>query len=135
MLDTGPLFSLYDSSDIRAHEVRSSLRTCEERKFPLYVTHIVAAESHSLVLQRLGHGAALALLNTIYAGGINIAHLVGEDIQKALSIIDRYKDQDISFADATTMAVMSRLGIRHVLSYDHHFLVLNFIIAPPLRIV
>ncbi|MFA0758219.1 MAG: hypothetical protein NOOUEUKL_000877 [Candidatus Fervidibacter sp.] len=43
------------------------------------------------------------------------------DLDKALSILERYADKDFSLTDAISFAVMGWLGISVALSLDRHF--------------
>ena len=45
-----------------------------------------------------------------------------EDRGVALEILQKYKDQKISYEDAITVALTFRLGIKKVFSFDPHFL-------------
>lgn len=50
-----------------------------------------------------------------------------EDEQRAKEIIFTYIDKSFSYSDATTFAVMERLGINEVLAFDQHFPQYGFI--------
>ena len=44
--------------------------------------------------------------------------------------LDKFDDQDFSFTDAVSFAVMSDRGIREALAIDHHFTVAGFTVVP-----
>ncbi len=44
-----------------------------------------------------------------------------DDFERAWEIVQDYGDQPLSFTDATTVALMERLRIDHVLSFDDDF--------------
>lgn len=46
--------------------------------------------------------------------------------QKAVDLLRRYSDQDFSFADAVSFAVMRERGIGEAFAFDHHFEVAGF---------
>ena len=53
--------------------------------------------------------------------------MVGEaDLASAWSIGQDFPDQDFSFADRTSFAVMVRLGLTRAASFDDHFAVFRF---------
>ena len=126
MLDSGPLISLYDRTDPRRSRVVTELEAMHHRKYPVCTTLLTIAETHRRILYDVDHSRALTFLNDIYDGSVNILTLQTQDEADAKDIIARYADQRISCTDAITMAVMKRIGIQKVLSYDHHFWVLNF---------
>ena len=130
MLDTGPLVSLYDSKDKRGSIIDGILKAIQKNNYPIYVSIVTIAETHKRILYDVGYVRASEFLTTITSGEVNIIEIYEADINDAASIIKRYNDQDIPFADAITMAIMKRVGIRKVLSYDRHFWLLNFKMLP-----
>ena len=130
MLDTGPLISLYDPRDSRGEQVSTTLQQVQKLKYPVCVTLLTIAEAHRGILYNVGYEHALEFLKAICDGSVHIVPIEEKDINNAINIIGRYSDQDISYTDAVSMSVMKRMGIYKVLSYDHHFWVLNFYIPP-----
>ena len=43
------------------------------------------------------------------------------DQQSAISLLRDHRDKSFSLCDASTFVVMRRLGLRRVLTFDHHF--------------
>ena len=82
------------------------------------LTNFIVAECHALLLARLG--AALArnwLTNNVWP----VQRVSVDDEAQAVSIISRYSDKTFSYADATSFAVMERLGMRKAFAFDPHF--------------
>lgn len=48
------------------------------------------------------------------------------DLETAWQIGLAYADQDFSMVDCTSFAVMRRLGIECVASFDHHFAIFRY---------
>ena len=48
------------------------------------------------------------------------------DLDAAWAIGQDYLDQDFSIVDRTSFAVMERLGITRVASFDHHFAIYRY---------
>ncbi len=130
MLDTGPLISLYTPNDPQKNEIQELLQQIESQSYPVCITHLTIAETHRRILYDNHQVVAIIFLRNIYDRTINIFELQHPDIHDAIGIIARYSDQQISYTDAINMAVMKRVGIRKVLTYDHHFQILNFSIMP-----
>jgi predicted nucleic acid-binding protein len=49
------------------------------------------------------------------------------DERRAREIIAQYDDKDFTLTDATSFAVMERLGITYAFTFDHHFTQYGFI--------
>jgi predicted nucleic acid-binding protein len=126
MIDTGPLIAMYDPSDKRGEDVQSILHLMYQRNIPLYITQLTIAETHRRILYDLGYKLAYKFVDSVTDGTVNILVASSEDITKAIEIITRYTDQTITLTDAVSMALMLRLGIKDVLSFDWHFSLLNF---------
>lgn len=126
MLDSGPLITLYDPDDDRAKSVKTILRKAQADKYPAFITPLTIAETHGRILYDHGYARALKFLHKVTDGSIHVVDLQGQDFMKAIEIIARFPDQEISFCDSVTMAVMGRVGIRKVLTYDRHFGILNY---------
>ena len=48
-------------------------------------------------------------------------HVSAAVFADAVTVFERYDDQDLSFTDATTVALVERHGIDQVLSFDDDF--------------
>jgi predicted nucleic acid-binding protein len=80
----------------------------------------------------LGPVAAARFLEEIYDGSIPIVRTVDADEVEARRLIRMYPD--LTLTDASSMAVMARLGIAVCFSFDRHFLQAGFIRIPPFHI-
>ena len=49
------------------------------------------------------------------------ARVTEDDESRATAIIARHVDKRYSFTDATSFAVMERLGLKNVFAFDPHF--------------
>ena len=126
MLDSGPLISLYSPRDTRRQTIAEELKRLQMLKYPVCTTYLTVAETHRRLLFDVGHLDAVRFLKNVHDGSVNILEVTAADVCEAIGIIERYSDQLITCCDAVSMALMKRFGIRKVLSYDHHFWILNF---------
>ena len=49
---------------------------------------------------------------------------------EAERILSKYSDQDFSYADAVSFALMKRLKIKNAFSFDKHFVIAGFVNLP-----
>lgn len=75
------------------------------------------AECHALLLARLGAPLARKwLIGNLWP----VQRVTIDDEAVAMSIISTHTDKTFSYADATSFAVMERLGIRKAFAFDPH---------------
>lgn len=80
--------------------------------------HFIVAESHALLLSRLGPRITRDwLLKQIWP----IEPITPVDERKAREIILRYEDKTFSYTDATSFALMERLSLPEAFAFDAHF--------------
>jgi predicted nucleic acid-binding protein len=104
--------------------------------WPFCISEHIIAETHNRIRKDISPDRALEFLETTHSdidsGLINLFVPETGDRDSAIRIISKYSDQSLSYADALTMAIMKRIGIRKVLTFDWHFTLLGFLPVPPL---
>jgi predicted nucleic acid-binding protein len=119
LADTGPLYALADSSDqhhTRAHEELNRLQDVGQI---VAVTFLTLAETHTLVMRRLGGVFAHRWLEELLDGALPI-NPEPNDFIVAYQLVRRFPDQSITVFDAVTAIVGKRLTME-VWAYDWHF--------------
>ncbi|MHB9112159.1 MAG: type II toxin-antitoxin system VapC family toxin [Thermoleophilia bacterium] len=108
----------------RHHESASDFyRDKAFRRFNgLVTTNLVIAETHAYLLKSSGRGPALKFLALVNSGArIKVIHSKPELEEEALRILFKYQDQELSFCDAVSFAVMKDQGIKDAFALDTHF--------------
>jgi len=117
--DSSAVLALLDADDSNhAGALVTAGRIASDRR-PSLVTNYVVAETHALLLAKLGRAAARKWL---FEGMLPMEHATPRDEERARGILAQYADKDWSLCDALSFAVMEARGIRAAFSYDHHFL-------------
>jgi uncharacterized protein len=120
--DTSGLYTLIDEQDQhypRAQEIFNALMQVRSQ---MVLTNFVRAETHALILNRLGHHLADRFLEQLrQSPATTLIRITEQDEERALVLIARYRDKDFSITDATSFVVMERLGITHAVSFDSDF--------------
>ncbi len=122
LVDTSAWYAIGNRSD-RHHEPASRFYAERLKSDEFITTDAILAETWALVNARVGRPAAMTFWERLRKARIEVVPLWPEDLDRAWHIIQDWPDQAFSLVDATTFAVIERLGLTHVLAFDGHFLV------------
>jgi uncharacterized protein len=120
-IDTSAFFALTAPRDDDHHTALVIQQRLITERWRLYTTNLVLAETHALLLTRLGRTIALRTLQRIDHSTTTIIRISVADETRAREIIIQYDDKDFSFTDAASFAVMERLRIPHAFTFDRNF--------------
>jgi predicted nucleic acid-binding protein len=121
LIDTSAFFALTASRDDDHRTALAIQQRLITERWRLYTTNLVLAETHALLLTRLGRTIALRTLQRIDHSTTTIVRISGADETRAREIIIQYDDKDFSLTDATSFAVMERLRIPYAFTFDRNF--------------
>ena len=121
-VDSSVWYAGVDSSDIDNARVKAILGSGEV----LITTDHVLVETWLLLRNRIHVNAAERFWEGL-RNGVAVIEPVGlADLETAWQIGVSFPDQDFSFVDRTSFAVMRRLGIERAASFDSHFAVFRY---------
>ncbi|HET9016730.1 MAG TPA: PIN domain-containing protein [Thermomicrobiaceae bacterium] len=121
-VDTSAYFAAVNTRDADHADVSALLRALVAERLRLITTNFVLAEVHALLLNRVSRAVALSALRAIEASDLTtIVRVAQRDEQRARTILAQYDDKDFSLTDATSFAVMERLGIARAFTLDRNF--------------
>jgi len=130
-VDTGAWFALADRSDRHHKEAVDIYPQLLKDSHHLTTTNLVVAETYVLIRRVMGHQPAIAFLQSISASPRVVKIYSDSTLEEAAeSILSQYKDQNFSYADAVSFAVMKDYGIKEAFTFDEHFLTAGFIVVP-----
>ncbi len=121
-VDTSAFYAITDTGDqahARAVELLSAGRD-------LLTTDHVIVETWSLISVRGGHAIAERFWAAVRGGLATIETVLPGDLDVAWRIGEVFADQDFSIVDRTSFAVMERLGVSSVVSFDDHFAIYRY---------
>ncbi len=121
-VDTSAFYAATDAGD-QANARAIELLALEEE---FVTTDHVLAESWSLISVRGSHAAAERFWASIRSSPIEVEPVLPGDLDTAWRIGEVFADQDFSIVDRTSFAVMERLGISSVISFDDHFAIYRY---------
>ena len=118
LVDTSAFFALVDRSDHWHSTAKAELDKLRRARSEPLLTNFIVAECHALLLARLGSQLAR---NWLTNNAWSVQRITAEDEANAISIVLQYTDKTFSYTDATSFALMQRLGIRKAFAFDPHF--------------
>lgn len=121
-VDTSVWFAAANISDAHNAQAKQLLAETPTR---LTSDHVVV-ETWLLLLRRIHLKAAERFWAGIRRGAAEIVTVMPVDLDVAWGITQAFSDQEFSFVDRTSFAVMERLGLSRVASFDDDFAVYRF---------
>jgi predicted nucleic acid-binding protein len=122
LLDTSAYYALTDRGERTHQTARAIQQRLIRERWRLFSTNFILAETHALILNRLGYQRALRVLLEIDRSTTTVVRVSAADERKARDLIARYDDKAFSLTDATSFVVMERLGIDHAFTFDRNFM-------------
>jgi predicted nucleic acid-binding protein len=93
-VDTSTYFALTDRRDDNHTAAELTARRFTQDGADLYTTNFVVAETHALILNRIGRDVAAQVLERLYASETRILRATESDERRAREIIIRQRDKD-----------------------------------------
>lgn len=129
LADTSALVALVSEKDASHGAAQRTFQLLLGEGAALYTTNLVVAETYTLVLRKLGSGVARDWLTQL---NLPVIRVTFEDEQRAVEIIttptapSSNQFHAYSYFDATSFAVMERLGSQDAFAFDRHFRLAGF---------
>lgn len=108
---------------INDDECHASARAfVQANKEAFFTTDFVVTELLNLLVVRGYADRAREVARTFFSGQTTGLEWVSrDDIERALNILEQYKDKQWSFTDCVSFAVIERLAVKRTFSFDDHF--------------
>ena len=121
-VDTSAWYAAADRND--RHNGRAKRLLALDQ--PLATSDHVLVETWRLIHHFVSETAAETFWGGLRMGVASIEQTTDADLASAWSIGERFPDQDFSLVDRTSFALMERLGITRVISFDSDFAVYRY---------
>ena len=98
---------------------------------PLITTNLIVSESYTLIHRAGGHRRAIDFIEALHE--TDRVHVVYSDVgleRLAFQILVQYADQDFSYVDAVSFAIMRQNSITNAFAFDRHFVIAGFMTLP-----
>ncbi len=120
-VDTRAHYALADTSDPDHNSAVRYLQSVVHQPYALVASNFILSETYTLLRYRLGWGEAQRYVTELRNGSTQIIRITDRDEERAWNILKQYEDQDFSYVDATSFALMERLDITIFFAFDSHF--------------
>jgi len=121
------VFDRRDQNHKRASEFFAALKGKPVR---LITSDYIFDESVTLLRARAGHSSAVAFGEAILKGSVVMEEMDEATRTKAWGLFVKYKDQDFSFTDCTSFALMRNLKLQNAFTFDRHFRTMGLVCHP-----
>ena len=121
-VDSSTFYAAADRTDRSNTRAKALVATDEI----LVTTDHVVVETWLLLHRRIGRHGAEAFWAGLTSGGTRIEAVGPADLEVAWSIGELFPDKDFSIVDRTSFAVMQRLGVHRVATFDDDFAIYRF---------
>ena len=127
-VDTSAWYALVDKKD---PDHPAAVFFFRNNKISLLTTNFIFDETVTLLRRRLGWIVAVDFGRRLKDSGFTTLMAVRrEDEEKAWELFIKYKDQEFSYTDCTSFAVMGAFRIKAAFSFDSHFKTMNYQVFP-----
>ncbi|MCP4493836.1 MAG: PIN domain-containing protein [Gammaproteobacteria bacterium] len=113
LIDTGPLVALFNPRDHDHKACRAILETISE---PMLTTEAVLTEVMHLLIP--GSRGIEGLMSFVMSDYLSPVALARSDHQQSFTLMNKYNDLPMDFADATLVAIAEKLKISQVFTLD-----------------
>ena len=129
-VDTSAWFSFLSKSDRNHDKIKNIYQKLLENNNNLVLSNHVLGETFTLIRYNVKNSdLAFKFIDLVNKSiMINKIFIEEKTDKKAIKILENYKDQQFSYVDATSFAVMNKLELKYALSLDTHFATAGFII-------
>lgn len=130
-VDTGAWLAIIDPRDQYHQPASAFYRQALQAYHHLITTNLVVAETYVNLRRSLSHVAAIGFLDIIEQSSRIECVWSNPDLEdQARKILRQYTDQDFSYVDAVSFALMQETRITEAFAFDRHFTIAGFVCVP-----
>ena len=121
-IDTGALVARHVSADQHHAAALAAWGRIETSRDRCFTSNFVLDEVWTLLARRAGAAFAAERARRLYASPrFTILRPEQDDELDALSLLEKYADQAVSYTDCISFVLMRRTKIRRAFTFDAHF--------------
>jgi predicted nucleic acid-binding protein len=126
-VDTSAWIAVSDLHDRYHNAAKEEYRRLLDDRRTFVTTNFVLAETYLIIRRTGGHAQAMRFLRSL-RGSPRLMKVYADAKLEAIAddILERYPDQDFSYADAVSFTVMQGREIEEAFTFDSHFAAMGF---------
>ncbi len=126
-LDTGAFLGTYIERDQYHHQALAAWQELKTSTWRCFTSNFVLDETFSLLARRASYRFAAGRARDLLTSGVlEILRPDQETELQALDYFEKFADQQVSFTDCTSFALMKRQRIQRAFAFDRHFALAGF---------
>lgn len=130
-IDTGAFLARHVSHDQFHAKARRAWKDLEKAKSPLFTSSFVLDETFTLLARRTSYAFAADRAEAAYTSRVLTILRPGPDDElEALGLFRKLGDQEVSFTDCVSFALMRRHRLSRAFTFDRHFAAAGFTVWP-----
>jgi predicted nucleic acid-binding protein len=130
-VDTGAWYALQVPDDRWHAEAATAFRVLLDRGLTLVTTNLIVGETYTLLRRTHDHATAFRFVDGLSASArLHSVHVDPGIERAAYEVLRRFSDQEFSFVDGASFAVMRRRKTRFAFAFDVHFATAGFVRIP-----
>ncbi|MBI5641493.1 MAG: PIN domain-containing protein [Nitrospirae bacterium] len=119
-VDTGAFIAMRVKDDFNHEAASAYLNTIKAKRLRLHTTNFILDEVYTYFCR--AHPVAVEMAELLMNNPlINLHRITVDDENNGWKILTEFADKDFSYTDATSFALIERLGIKTVFAFDEHF--------------
>lgn len=130
-VDTGAFIARYVRRDGHHARARRVWAEMEKLRTTCFTSNFVLDETFTLLGRQSSYAFAAERARALLGSkALTILRPDGEDELAALDLFARFADQEVSFTDCISFALMRRYRLRRAFTFDRRFLAAGFEVLP-----
>ena len=130
-VDTGAFIARYVRRDGHHSRARRAWTDIEKLRTACFTSNFVLDETFTLLGRQTSYSFAAERARVLLGSkALTILRPEAEDELEALALFARFADQEVSFTDCTSFALMRRHRLSRAFTFDRHFLTAGFEVLP-----
>lgn len=130
-IDTGAFLARYVAEDRLHQQAVAGWERLAQERAAAFTSSLVLSETFTLLARRAGHAfAAQRARHILDSGSLTVLRPTERQDREALVLFETFADQNVSFADCSSFALMRHHRIKHAFAFDRHFAMAGFDLWP-----